>query len=134
MWLKATNMPIRYRTDLIYEIIHSVSRLRGSPHQLAADSFLRNQHQLHPLKNVQRLLNQLWKTDVSNLRCRLFNNYAFPEMLRRFCQPIVSDTFWSGAREPEYRTKSSDMCEQMVKLHDGNGLEKIDNAAPSFTI
>ena len=61
-------------------------------------------------------------------------NYAFPEMLRRFCQPIVSDTFWSGAREPEYRTKSSDMCEQMVKLHDGNGLEKIDNAAPSFTI
>ena len=73
MWLKATNMPIRYRTGLIYEITNSVGRLHGSPHQLAANSFLRNQHQLHPLKNVQRLLNQLWETDVSNLRYRLFN-------------------------------------------------------------
>jgi hypothetical protein len=134
MWLKATNMPIRYRTGLIYEITHSVSRLHGSPHQLAANSFLRNQHWLYLLKNVQRLLSHYGKRMSQIYDTGPSINYAFPEMLRRFCQPIVSDTFWSGAREPEYRTKSSDMCEQMVKLHDGNGLEKIDNVAPSFTI
>jgi len=86
MWLKATNMPIQWvdyttswQLTRFYEINTSFTHLR--------------------------IFNACW-ISYGKQMSQIYNtgssiNYAFPEMLRRFYQPIVSDTFWSGVREPD---------------------------------